>query len=417
MDRHDASEACARLIEQVRALQDEIVADRRALHQIPEVGMSLPETRAFVTARLDELDIPWRPCGVVDPQTTERYERLGFHGIVESTGVVATIGHGGPCILLRADMDALPIVEDNDLPFRSSRACSHMCGHDAHAAMLLAAARVLKLHEDELPGTVKLMFQPGEELGYGSKTMIDDGLLENPRVDVAFALHAIANAPLGHVAYTPGVASASLDTFGVRIQGRGGHTSAPQQCVDPLMVANQIYQAANLFMTREIDPSASITLSCGTMHGGTVPNALPDTAELQFGMRSFDVDAREHALARLPQIFESYAQAWRATCDIATFSCPCTRTDPDLAAELADVLRAVAGDDCVSIDAPMPVTEDFAYVSEAVPSLFVQLGAGSPDAAPHHNPHMVLDESVFWMGAAMHVACAFTWLVDHAQAR
>ena len=417
MDRRETPAACSQLIDEARALQDEIVADRRALHQIPEVGMSLPETRAYVTARLDELGIAWRPCGVVSPQITESYERLGYHDITESTGVVAMVGHGGPCILLRADMDALPIVEENDLPFCSTRPCSHMCGHDAHGAMLLAAARILKRHEDELPGTVKLMFQPGEELGYGSKTMIDDGLLEDPPVDVAFALHVIANASVGRVTYTPGVASASLDTFGVRIQGRGGHTSAPQQCVDPLMVANQIYQAANLFMTREIDPSASITLSCGTMHGGTVPNVLPDTAELQFGMRSFDVDARAHALARLPQIFESYAEAWRATCEIATFSCPCTRTDPNLAAELAGALRAVAGDGRVSSDAPMPVTEDFAYVSEAIPSLFVQLGAGSPDAAPHHNPHMVLDESVFWMGAAMHVVCALTWLDAHAEAR
>ena len=281
MDRRETPAACSQLIDEARALQDEIVADRRALHQIPEVGMSLPETRAYVTARLDELGIAWRPCGVVSPQITESYERLGYHDITESTGVVAMVGHGGPCILLRADMDALPIVEENDLPFCSTRPCSHMCGHDAHVAMLLAAARILKRHEDELPGTVKLMFQPGEELGYGSKTMIDDGLLEDPPVDVAFALHVIANAPVGRVTYTPGVASASLDTFGVRIQGRGGHTSAPQQCVDPLMVANQIYQAANLFMTREIDPSASITLSCGTMHGGTVPNVLPDTAELQ----------------------------------------------------------------------------------------------------------------------------------------
>lgn len=410
MNRYEFADVLDRLIDEARALQEDIVADRRALHQIPEVGMSLPETRAFVTARLDELGIPWRPCGVVEPQITERYERLGYHGITESTGVVATIGQGGPCILLRADMDALPIVEDNDLPFRSTRSCSHMCGHDAHAAMLLAAARVLKRHEDELPGTVKLMFQPGEELGYGSKTMIDDGVLEAPHVDVAFALHIIANAPAGRVTYSPGVASASLDTLGVRIQGRGGHTSAPQQCIDPLMVANQIYQAANLFMTREIDPSASITLSCGTMHAGTVPNVLPDTAELQFGMRSFDVKARAHALERLPQIIEDYAHAWRTTCELATFSCPCTYTDPQLAACLVPALEAVAGADRVSRDAPMPVTEDFSYVSEAVPSVFAQLGAGSADAAPHHNPHMVLDESVFWMGAAMHIACAFTWL-------
>lgn len=415
MTNCDPTALRSKLVEEARALQDEIVADRRALHQIPEVGMSLPETAAYVSARLDELEIPWRACGMVTPELTARYEQLGFPGITASTGIVATIGSGGPCILLRADMDALPIVEENDLSFRSTRDCSHMCGHDAHAAMLLAAARVLKAHETELPGTVKLMFQPGEELGYGSKTMIDDGALADPAADVAFALHVIANAPAGRVLYTPGVTSASLDTLVVHIQGHGGHTSAPQECIDPLMVANQIYQAVNLFMTREIDPSASITLSVGAMNGGNVPNALPDTAELKIGMRSFDVAARAHALERLPEIIEAYGRAWRADCRIATFSCPCTFTSPELAAELLPALEAVAGHGHVSRDDPMPVTEDFAYVSEAVPSVFAQLGAGKVGAAPHHNPRMVVDESVLWMGAAMHAAAAITWLSRRAR--
>ena len=161
------------MISEARALQDEIVADRRALHQIPEVGMALPETVAFVSERLDRLGVAWKPCGAVAPELTRSYESLGYPGIDRSTGIVATIGSGAaPCILLRADMDALPITEENDLPFKSTRACSHMCGHDAHTAMLLAAAAVLKRHEAELPGTVKLMFQPGEELGAGSKTMV-----------------------------------------------------------------------------------------------------------------------------------------------------------------------------------------------------------------------------------------------------
>ena len=183
---------CAAMISEARALQDEIVADRRALHQIPEVGMALPETVAYVSQRLDSLGITWRPCGAVAHELTRSYENLGYPGIDRSTGIVATVGSGaGPCILLRADMDALPIIEENDLPFKSTRACSHMCGHDAHTAMLLAAAAVLKRHEAELPGTVKLMFQPGEELGAGSKTMIDDGALEAPHVDVAFGLHVM----------------------------------------------------------------------------------------------------------------------------------------------------------------------------------------------------------------------------------
>ena len=389
---------CAAMISEARALQDEIVADRRALHQIPEVGMALPETVAYVSQRLEGLGITWRPCGTVAHELTRSYESLGYPGIDRSTGIVATVGSGaGPCILLRADMDALPIIEENDLPIKSTRACSHMCGHDAHAAMLLAAAAVLKRHEAELPGTVKLMFQPGEELGAGSKTMIDDGALEAPHVDA--------------------VSSTSLDTFVVKIQGRGGHTSAPQQCIDPLMVANQVYQALNLMMTREVEPAAAITLSCGALQAGTVPNTLPDTADLKFGLRSLNVAAREHVLSRIPELVEGYVKAWRASSEVAMFNCPSVVTDPLLAAELQPAFAAVVGSARVLKAEPMAATEDFSYVSAAVPSVFAILGAGSPGAAPHHNPHMHLDEQVFWMGAALHVAVVATWFERHALSR
>lgn len=409
---------CAAMISEARALQDEIVADRRALHQIPEVGMALPETVAYVSQRLDSLGITWRPCGIVAHELTRSYESLGYPGIDRSTGIVATVGSGaGPCILLRADMDALPIIEENDLPFKSTRACSHMCGHDAHTAMLLAAAAVLKRHEAELPGTVKLMFQPGEELGAGSKTMIDDGALEAPHVDAAFGLHVMSNEPAGQVSFAPGVSSTSLDTFVIKIQGRGGHTSAPQQCIDPLMVANQVYQALNLMMTREVEPAAAITLSCGALQAGTVPNTLPDTADLKFGLRSLNVAAREHVLSRIPELVEGYVKAWRASSEVAMFNCPSVVTDPLLASELQPAFAAVVGSARVLKAEPMAATEDFSYVSAAVPSVFAILGAGSPGAAPHHNPHMHLDEQVFWMGAALHVAVVATWFERHALSR
>lgn len=175
------------LLEEAKLLQEQIVADRRYLHQIPEVGMDLPESAAYIEKRLAEMGIESHRCGVMEESVRQKYIKMGFPDMRASTGVVATIGSGSPCILLRADFDALPMEEINDLPFCSKRNASHMCGHDTHAAMLLGAAKLLKDHESELKGTVKLMFQPGEEMGYGSKTMIDDGLLENPKVDAATA--------------------------------------------------------------------------------------------------------------------------------------------------------------------------------------------------------------------------------------
>lgn len=402
-------------VEEARGLQDDIVADRRHLHQIPEVGMDLPETFAYVAKRLDEIGIAWRPCGIMREELTNKYVEMGFPRMEHSTGIVATIGSGSPCILLRADYDALPIEEENDLPFCSKRNCSHLCGHDAHAAMLLSAACILKAHEDELKGTVKLMFQPGEELGYGARTMIEDGLLENPHVDAAFALHVMSTEPKGMVVYTPGVTSSSLDTFALHVQGRGGHTSAPQQCIDPLMVANQVYEAINLFMTREITPGTPATLSCGVMKAGNASNVIPDTAEMHFGLRSRDVVARAHVLERIPEIIDAYVRAWRADYRLSIFNCPIAFNNEELLVSLMPAFEAVAGVSGVKQGSPMQGTEDFGHVSEEVPSVYVLLGAGGPNMPPHHNPRMTIDEDVLWMGTALYACSAVRWLSVHAR--
>ena len=172
-----------KILEKARAIEQEIIADRRCLHQMPEVGVYTPRTAAYIKERLTEMGIAHRDCGVHSQEDREKMVFAGYPDAPTSTGVVAVIGKGGPCILLRADMDGLPMEETTGLDFAAKGDTAHMCGHDAHAAMLLGAARILKEMEDELPGTVKLMFQPGEEMGYGSRTMVEDGLLENPRVD------------------------------------------------------------------------------------------------------------------------------------------------------------------------------------------------------------------------------------------
>ncbi len=254
------TETAEQILTRAKELTEQIRTDRRYLHQIPEIGTNLPKTSTYIKQRLDEMGIPWKDCGGPLPaKMTRDFMEAGFPRMEQETGITAIIGKGGPCFLLRADIDALPVREENTLEYCSQNGFGHMCGHDSHAAMLLGAAQILKEMEESLTGSVKLMFQPGEETGIGARMMVEDGVLENPRVDAAFAMHVQPTDRTGRVGYAMGVNSASLDTFILKIHGKGGHSSQPQLCVDPLMVMNQVYQALNLLTTREADPAAMVT--------------------------------------------------------------------------------------------------------------------------------------------------------------
>lgn len=395
-------------------LREQLVKDRRYLHQIPEIGTDLPETSAYIKKRLDEMGIPWKDCGGPLPEKmTEDYMAAGFPRMEKETGVIASIGSGEPCILLRADMDALPIKEDTPLEFKSVNGYGHMCGHDAHAAMLLGAAQILKQMEDSLPGTVKLMFQPGEETGAGARLMVEDGLLENPAPGAAFGIHVQPSDTTGQAGYAMGVNSASLDTFILKIRGNGGHSSQPQLCTDPLIVMNQVYQAVNLLVGRETDPAAMVALTCGVAKGGAAVNIIPDEAELHIGVHTLNVEAAEHLKKRIPELIDHYVKAWNADYTLTTFHTPCTLTNELLCQELVPCLKEVLGGSNVHQIPAMSATEDFGYVTEKVPGMFVFLGAGAPDSAPLHSPQMVLDEDVLPLGAALHANVAISWLKSH----
>ena len=397
-------------------LFEQIREDRRYLHQIPEIGTDVPKTTSYICRRLDEMGIPWQPCGgPLSEKMTEDYIRAGFPRMERATGVTAVIGKGEPCILLRADMDALPIKEENDLEFRSENGYGHMCGHDSHAAMLLGAARILKEMEDELEGTVKLMFQPGEETGAGARVLVENGALENPRPDAAFGLHVQSVDPTGRVGYAVGVNSSSLDTFIVKIKGKGGHSSQPQLCVDPLMIMNQLYQAVNLLATREADPAAAVALTCGVAKGGTAVNIIPDEAELHIGLRTQDVEAAARLTRRIPELVDHYVKAWNGEYEMTVFHTPCTWTDETFCREAVPYISEIVGEDNVKQIPPMTGTEDFGYVTEQVPGMFAFIGAGAPGNAPLHSPRMVLDEAVLPIGAAVHANVAVSWLRDHGR--
>lgn len=391
--------------------KEDIRRDRRYLHQIPEIGMYLPKTAAYIGKRLTEMGISWSFCeGDISEKMTADYIEAGFPEMKKAQGIVAVVGKGKPCILLRADMDALPIREENNLPFCAVGDCGHMCGHDSHAAMLLGAASILKEMEDELCGSVKFLFQPGEETGAGARMMVDNGLLENPSVDAAFGLHVQPLENTGELGYCSGVNSASLDTFILKIHGKGGHSSQPQLCVDPVMIMNQVYQAVNLLVTREVDPSAMATLTCGVVQGGTAVNIIPEEAQLHIGLRTFDVEASEHLRRRIPELIDHYVSAWGGSYDITVFQTPCTYSDDGIVKEVLPSMKEIVGDEKVKEIPPMSGTEDFGYVTREVPGMFAFIGAGKKGNVPLHNAHMVLDEEVLPIGAAVYANTAVSWL-------
>jgi len=405
------------IMDAAKAVESKIIENRHALHQIPEVGFDLPATAAYIKEQLRDIGIEPKDCGgPVAPEIRGKFHSAGFPDMENCTGITATIGQGEPCILLRGDMDALPMKESSGLSFASQSNFAHTCGHDSHAAMLLGAARILKAMENELKGTVKLMFQPGEELGYGSKLMIDAGLMENPKVDAAMAIHVMSDVEAGEVQYVKGVTSAAMDTYMLKIKGKGGHSSMPHKAVDPNIIMTQLYTALNLLPGREVDPQETVILTAGKAAGGSVANIIPDTAELQVGIRSYNREARAHILKRVPEMIDHYVKAWRGDYEMVKFTTPSTFNDEKLCDALLPFIIEAAGEDkVVQAAKPLPGSEDFSHVSDLVPGLFLMLGAGKNGAFPMHNPNMVLDESVFVTGAAIYANCAVEWLAANAK--
>lgn len=399
------------IVEDSKIYEEQIIKDRRYLHQNPEIGFDLPNTQRYIQQRLDEIGIEHKPCGVVPPEVREKYARAGFPEQVNCTGVVATIGQGSPCILLRADMDALPIEEEVESEFKSTKpGLMHACGHDSHVAMLLGAAQLLKNHEAELQGTVKLFFQPGEEWGYGSKLMIDDGALENPKVDAAFGIHIMPDQQAGTLSVSKGTLTQAMDSYIVDIKGYGGHSSQPHKTIDANMIMNQLYTSLNLLFTREAAPNQHVTFSVGAMSGGTVTNVIPEKAVLSGNMRSYDQETRDHLCQRIPEMIDHVVKAWRGEYSTTEFHTPTTYNNPEFVDEITSFLEEVVGIENVVDNGQMSGSEDFSYISQQVPSAFVVLGTGKEGEAPVHNPRMQQNEDIFKYGAALHANVAIEWL-------
>lgn len=381
-------------------LKEEIVENRRYFHLNAEVGLNMPKAQAYVMEKLTEYGLEPKVCG---------------------HGVTATVGNGGKVMLLRADMDALPMAEESGEPFACPTGTeAHTCGHDFHAAMLLTAAKMLKENEAELKGTVKFMFQPAEETFEGAKDMIENGILENPKVDAALAYHvASGKMPVGIYMYNnDGAMMFSVDGFRIQIKGKGAHGAYPHSSIDPINIGVHVYLALEALIAREADPNKSCILTIGNFQAGSAANIIPDTALLQGTIRTNDKASRELLVRRMKEVAAKTAEVYGGTAEIEMISeVPPLVCDPKLTDEIVGYMNEMG----VPGMYPYPgisasASEDFATIAEKVPSTFMYLSAGYPDdrgVHPAHNPKVQFNEEVCPIGAGCLAYCAVQWLKNH----
>ena len=372
------------------------VAMRRQIHMHPELGLDLPETRNTVLAALRGLDLEIRES-------------------TKTSGIVATLkgAKPGPTLLLRGDMDALPMPENTDVEFRSKvDGAMHACGHDAHTAMLASAIPLLHERRQQLAGNVQFMFQPGEEGAGGARIMLEEGLLDE--ADAGFAMHIFPLLPCGMVATRSGPMFASADTFKVEIVGRGGHASMPHDAHDPIPVACEIVQALQSFVTRRVNAFDPAVVTVAQIHAGTTDNVIPETAHLDGTIRAVSERTRQHVHEGIDRIARGIAVAHDLDVKIEIKTgYPVTVNHPDFAQFALATARELLGEDQV-LEQPHPAmgAEDWSYVLQRIPGCMMILGVRPEDAppAPCHSNRMVLNEAGMAQGIALHAAMALRYL-------
>ncbi len=387
------------LLAEASDLLPDVVDLRRRIHAEPEIGLDLPKTQEKILASLADLDLEI---------TTGK----------ETSMIVATLrgSSEGPTLLLRGDMDALPMPEDTGLPFASDYpGVMHACGHDAHVAMLAGAAHLLAARRDELKGNVKFFFQPGEEGYHGAEFAIKEGLLESPKVDGAFALHIAPNLTSGELATKPGPMLAAADEIAIRVVGAGGHASMPHDAVDPVPVACEIVLALQSHVTRTVDVFVPAVLTIASIHGGTAYNVIPEDVNLLGTLRTVSAETRESLHASIERVAQGVGAAHGCTVEVTIRKgYPPTINDPEFTAMAAGVLEETIGTTHL-MDSPIMAAEDWSYILQKVPGCMVTIGVCppnvNPDVAPAcHSNHMVLDEDAMAIGIASHAAIALSYL-------
>lgn len=379
------------------SLRDDLVVLRRRLHTDPELGLKLPRTQRTVLQALEGLDL----------ETTTGTALTSVTAVLRG-------GRPGPTVLLRADMDALPLTEPPG-PFASRNpGVMHACGHDLHTTMLVGAARLL--HAQEFPGTVVFMFQPGEEGHDGARLMVEEGVLDagGRRADAAYAVHVTGSLlPAGFFVSRPGTVLAACDAMRVTVRGSGGHSAFPHQASDPVPAACEMVGALQAWAARSFDAFDPVVATVTSFHAGAAENAIPDQARFSLTVRSFSHAARDQVTPGVRRVVDGIAEAHGVHADIEhSLDYPVTVNDPAEAAFAAETIRDLFGPDrYIEAARPMPASEDFSHVLDAVPGAFVVLGACPPDRDPatapaNHSPDAEFDDSVLSDGAALYATLA-----------
>lgn len=390
--------------EQINRIEAELKENRRYIHMHPELSFREYNTSSFIQKKLDEMGVKY------------------VSGIAEN-GICAYIygnknieSESMKSILIRADMDALPIDEVSDKPYKSqNKNVMHACGHDAHVAVLLGVCKVLNNFKDKFGGVVKAVFQPGEETSGGALPMIEEGVLENPHTDVCVALHCDSDLDCGTIRVKPGSLYASPDDFRITVKGKGGHGAEPHNCIDPIMISASIIQALNNLISRETDPFDNAVISVGSIHGGSATNIIPDSVEIQGTARSLTNEVRGFLKKRIGETAEGICKTFGAEREYEyTELFPPLINDEKLAEDVYDsACRSIGKDKCVWGGAPTMAGEDFSYFSQNRPSVLFKLGCRNKSlgiVSPIHHSSFDIDENCLKTGVKVFVGFVLDYL-------
>jgi len=373
--------------EDIQKIMPEVINIRRDIHMYPELGFQEFRTSQLIASYLENLELEVR----------KNIAQTGVLGILRGK-------EEGKTILLRADIDALPLEELNDVPYKSkNKGIMHACGHDGHIAILLGTAKILAKYKDQIKGIVKFAFQPAEELPPGgAEPMIKEGILENPYVDKVYALHLANHLKVGKIAVRKGFFCAQADAFTIKVKGRGGHGSTPDKCIDPIIISTHIVQALQEIPSREIDPHTPFVLSICKIQSGNTFNVIPEDAEIEGTVRTFDKNLAETISKRIETISKNIAEAFRGKAEIEyQFGYPPGKNDEKEAEFVKKIAEEVVGKENVIEDKPSMGGEDFSYFLEERPGAMFWLGSGNEEKGlnhPHHSPYFDFDESAMAIG-------------------